>query len=76
VNILNVNVELNGDKVAYAAQSDWDEANGTITLYDGVNDYGLVLNTDYVLDSKELTDPVSVKYTGPNVGGDPVFLIL
>lgn len=81
--IKNVNVETERDsvKAAYAAQARHDATNATITLFDGVVCHQLlILNDDYIIDSKELENPVKAKYTGTAPPGDPtgnpVFLIL
>jgi hypothetical protein len=76
--IQNVNVSdsRTSQKVAYAAQANYDTTYATITLIDGVVIYNpLVLNTIYVIDSKQLAQPVDGRYTGTNGAGNPVFLI-
>lgn len=78
---VNVETERTSDKVAYATQARYDETNATITLFDGVKGSdSLIVNDDYLIDSKDLEDPVKAKYTGTAPPGDPagnpIFLIL
>jgi hypothetical protein len=73
---VNVSDSRTSQKAAYAAQANYDTAHGTITLIDGVVIYTpLVLNTIYLIDSKQITDPVDGRYTGTSGVGNPVFLI-
>jgi hypothetical protein len=77
--IVNVKVEdSDGTQIAYGAQADWDQAQGTITLWDGINDNGLTQGGNYTIDSKDLTDTVAVSYAGPdhNNNNNPIFVIL
>jgi len=74
---VKIDTEKTHEQAAYAAQANYDTANATITLFDGVVIYQpLVVNNDYIVDSKDIHDPAKVKYTGTNPAGDPIFLVL
>jgi hypothetical protein len=74
---VKVDTEKTHEQAAYAAQANYDTAHATITLVDGVVIYqSLVVNNDYIINSKDVHDPAKVKYTGTNPAGNPIFLVL
>jgi hypothetical protein len=77
--INNVNVfDRSHDKAAYAAMADYNTQHRSVTLNNGINIIiPLVPGVPYTIDSKDLQDPVTATYSGPDHAhnNEPIFLL-
>lgn len=76
------NVKVDSDRymqVATASRANYDETQGTITLFDNVNIITpLVQNSTYFIDSKDIgNSPVKTLYQGLGAPpqGNPIFIV-